>query len=108
MTELVALCTYRVKAGFETKFEGHLKKHWPTLHKMGLVTSKPSQVFRGKDKSGVFYTEILEWKDKTAPNEAHHLPEVMSVWEPMGMCVEDLDCKPGMEFPEVERLDLHS
>jgi hypothetical protein len=107
MAAHTAMCTYRVKPGMEEAFEGHLKRHWPTLDKAGLVTKKRSEVFRGReDAGGVFYVELLEWKDAKAPDEAHHLPDVMAVWEPMGMCVEDRDGRPGMEFPHVERLDL--
>jgi hypothetical protein len=101
----LALCTYRVKAGMEAAFEGHLKRHWPTLDQAGLVTKTRSEIFKGEEEGGgSFYVEILEWKDAQAPNEAHHLPAVMGVWEPMGMCVEDRDGRPGMEFPHVERL----
>jgi hypothetical protein len=91
----------------EEKFEGLLARHWPTLREAGLVTGKRSTMFRGKeDGGGTFYVEVLEWKDAKAPNEAHHLPAVMKVWEPMGMCVEERGGRPGMEFPHVERLRL--
>jgi hypothetical protein len=107
MSGHVAICTYRVKAGMEAAFEGHLKRHWPTLAKAGLVTKTRSIAYKGEEEGGgSFYVELLEWKDAEAPNEAHHLPEVMAVWEPMGMCVEDRGGRPGMEFPHVTRLDL--
>ncbi len=107
MSGHIALCTYRVKPGKEAEFERHLARHWPTLDAAGLVTSRRSETFKGsEDGGGAFYVEILEWKDAAAPNEAHHLPAVMAVWEPMGMCVEDRGGRPGMEFPHVERLRL--
>jgi hypothetical protein len=90
----IALCTYRVKPGKEKTFEGLLAKHWPTLREQGLVTAKRLDAFKGKDEGGgVFYVELLEWKDADAANE-------------MGMCVEDRGGRPGMEFPHVERLRL--
>jgi hypothetical protein len=107
MTTHIALCTYRAKTGAEKQFEGLLARHRPTLRAAGLVTAKRPTTFRGtEDGGGTFYVEILEWKDAEAPNEAHELPTVMAVWEPMGMCVEDRDGRPGMEFPHVERLRL--
>jgi hypothetical protein len=103
----IAICTYRVKSGMEKTFEGHLRRHWPTLREQGLVTAKRLDAFKGVEEGGsAFYVELLEWKDADAPNEAHELPAVMAVWEKMGMCVEDRGGRPGMEFPHVERLRL--
>jgi hypothetical protein len=102
------ICTYRVKPGKDKAFRALLARHWPTLRRLRLVTAQPSQVFRGlppgprKDKHAVgpsTFIEIFAWKDGQAVDTAHHSPEVMKVWEPMGeLCV-------SMDFPHFERLD---
>ena len=59
----IVICQYRVKAGDEGAFEKLLNAHWPTLHKLGLVTDEPSQCYRGSEqRSGEpLYIEIFEW-----------------------------------------------
>jgi hypothetical protein len=44
--------------------------------------------------------EIFTWKDARGPEIAHHTPEVMAVWEPMGALCE------RMEFPAFEALHV--
>lgn len=102
----IAICTYRVRSGNESNFENLLRQHWPTLHGLGLVTGTASQIYRGHDGEGPVYMEILEWVDAKAPEEAHHTPEVMKVWEPMGQLVESRSGRPPMEFPHFARLRL--
>ena len=104
-TPLTAMCIYQVRAGAEREFEQLLGKHWPTLQKMELVTEKRSQAFRGEnDDKSVFFVELIEWLDATAPETAHELPEVAAVWEAMGRLCEARGGKPPMEFPHVERI----
>lgn len=101
------LCTYRVKQGQEKAFIALLDKHWPTLHGLGLTTEDPSQVFRGSDEKGKpYFVEIFTWKSGESPGAAHHLPEVMAVWEPMGGLCEARGDRPSMEFPHVEPLKV--
>ena len=94
------LCRYWVKPGKEAAFKALLEKHWPLFTKLGLIDeAEPHLVYRGEDKTrGVFYVETFPWKDEDASKRAHSLPEVASVWEPMG------DCCSEMEFPSVERV----
>jgi hypothetical protein len=108
-TPETVICTYRVKPGKEKAFQALLARHWPTLRKLGLVTPQPSQVFRGlppgprKDAHAVgpsTFVEVFAWKDAQAVDAAHHSPELMKVWEPMGELCESMD------FPHFERLDL--
>jgi hypothetical protein len=101
------MCTYRVKRDQERPFIQLLERHWPTLRRAGLVTDQPPQIFRGQDdKERPFFVEIFSWKDASAPETAHHSPEIMAVWEPMGALVEERDGRPSMEFPQVEPLNL--
>jgi hypothetical protein len=98
------ICRYQVKPGNEAEFEALLAKHWPALHGAGLTTDEPPQFFRGRPSSkpggrhgaeGLFI-EIYQWKNAEAPNIAHHTPEIMAVWEPMGAICSEMD------FPHVD------
>lgn len=86
------LCTYRVKDGKEVDFLRLLEKHWPTLREVGLATDEAARVLRSTDKAGkAVFIEMFSWKDATSPEVAHQTPEVMSVWEPMGALVEEMN-----------------
>jgi hypothetical protein len=101
----IALCTYRVSDGKEAEFKSLLAQHWPALRKFGLVADEPSVLFRGKDESGkTFFVEILTWKSKEGPDIAEQTPEIMAIWERMGVLTEARLGRPPMEFPIVERL----
>jgi len=96
------ICTFRVQPGQETAFEGLLARHWPTLRKLGLVTEKPTQLFKGSEEGGSFYVEIFEWRSAQSAGLAHDQPEVMAIWEPMGGLCEPRGGKPAMSFPHVQ------
>jgi len=98
----ITLCRYWVKADKEEAFRDLLAKHWPTFEELGLVgDSPPHVILRGEDKErGIFYVETFPWKDRAAADRAHSLPEIASIWEPMG------DCCTSMEFPWVEQVEL--
>ena len=93
------ICSYHVKPGHEADFEALLSTHWPTLHEAGLTTDVPPRMYRGRASgkpdgshgaAGV-YIEIFEWKNASAPGVAHQTPEIMAVWEPMGMHCSNMD-----------------
>lgn len=96
----ITLCRYWVKADKEEEFKKLLVQHWPTFEELGLVSdSLPHLIFRGEDdERGIFYVETFPWKDEAAMKRAHSLPEVASIWEPMGACCS------AMEFPSVEQV----
>jgi hypothetical protein len=98
----ITLCRYWVKPEKEAEFRQLLEKHWPVFTRLGLVSDQPPHlIFRGEDKTrGIFYVETFAWKDTKAMERAHSLPEVASIWEPMGNCCTD------MEFPSVEQVQL--
>jgi len=100
------MVTYRVKPGAEKKFEALLRIHWPTLNRMKLVKNEPSVVFRGEWHRRTFYVEIFSWLNADAVSHAHHLPEVMKVWEPMAALVEKWRGRSAMEFTPVCELNL--
>jgi hypothetical protein len=99
-TSTITLCRYWVKPEKEEEFKKLLVQHWPTFTKLGLVKESPHLVFRGEEKGRLFYVETFPWKDAEAMTRAHSLPEVASVWEPMGNCCSE------MEFPFVEQVDV--
>lgn len=106
-SNLTVVCTYRVKKTKEAAFVSLLRKHWPTLHRLGLASDEPSACYRGEDRRGrPFYLEIFSWKSQRAVERAHTQPEVMAVWEPMETLCEKRDGLPSMEFPHVARLKL--
>ena len=106
MSRHVAMCTYRVKEGKDEEFQGHLLKHQPTLHKLGLLTDEPSLIFRGRDESGKsFFVEFLHWKSADGQTVAEQMPEVLAVWERLGSLVEARSGRPPMEFPFVEQIE---
>jgi len=98
---VTVLCIYRIAQSKEEEFEEILGRHWSTLNRSGLVSSEPSKVFRGSGKDGrTSFIEILQWKDEKASEVAHHSPEVMAVWEPMGALTT------GMEFINIEPITI--
>jgi hypothetical protein len=102
------MCRYRLKPGTEPEMLRLLARHWPTLHRAGLVTDEPPLVFRGlpakrdagerQGKGTAVLIEIFDWKSAASAEAAHNLPEVMAIWEPMGALCE------AMEFPHFERV----
>ena len=100
------ICHYRVPKANEREFEKLLEQHWPTLHRLGMVTDEPSQQFKGEeqDSGQPIYFEIFDWLDD-AVDRAHEHPEVMAIWEPMDQLCESRGRKPNMEFPHVEALN---
>ena len=102
----VVVCTYRVKAGCERDFIGLLKRHWPTLKKLGLVDEQPRMTLRGRDTDeATCFVEIFAWKDRGF-EIAHQHPEVLALWEPMEQMCEARGGHPATEFPHYSVLAL--
>lgn len=85
--------TYRPKEGFEPQLLPLVKAHWPTLRRLGLVTPEPPILYRAKDKESdaTYFIEIFSWLDEKASGIAHETPEVMAVWEKMGLYLDKLE-----------------
>jgi hypothetical protein len=92
-TPLTMLVQYHPKAGKEGELLELVKKHWPELNRLGLVSSQPPHLWRAVDKrSGqVHFVEIFQWKDRNTPDAAHRSPEVMAIWGPMEQVLEKLE-----------------
>ncbi|MGH9028835.1 MAG: hypothetical protein ACRDV4_04390 [Acidimicrobiales bacterium] len=104
MANETVICTYRVRPGEETRFEGLLGGHWQLLHELGFVTDETSAVFKGVDDLGT-YVEVFTWVDGGF-DRAHEHPDVLDAWERMDPLLEQRDGRPKWEFPHFERLAL--
>ena len=82
--------------------------HWLTLHRLGLVTDTPEQLFGGVDHQGdePVIVSIFEWVSDEAAVRAHEHPDVADIWEAMRPLCEDRHGLPAMEFPHFQPLDL--
>ena len=89
--------TYYPKKGKEKELLELIKKHWPALLKLGLVTDEPATVYQAHDKrsGNTYFIEIFAWRDEEASSIAHQTPEVMAVWEPMGNIMEGYNGSPS-------------
>ena len=107
MVPPTAVCLYRVTPGRESDFTALLKRHWPTLQSLGLVTDDRPLHYRGAERDGrPLFVEIFTWKSDEASRIAHEHPEVMAIWEPMDRLTEGRAGRPNMEFPHVARVQF--
>jgi hypothetical protein len=91
-TPVTTLVWYYPKSGRAEELTRLVTGHWTTLHRLGLATDRPGQVWRAHDKrSGEpFLVELFEWRDTAASEIAHQTPEVMAIWETMGPLLESM------------------
>ena len=104
---VTVICHYRVRTTEEAPFLELLRRHWPTLQALGVVTDEPAVAYRGVDeRDRPCFFEIFAWRDEAAFERAHSHPEVLAIWEPMDALCEERDGRPNMEFPHVRRVAL--
>lgn len=89
---VTTMVTYIPKKGKEAELLELVKKHEPALRSVGLVTSEPFKIWKAYDirKQREQFIEFFVWKDGRSSDAAHHTPEVMAVWGPMGPVLEEL------------------
>ena len=88
---VTVICLYRVRPGREDEFQVLLRRHWPTLRKLGLATADPARHWIGAEQGGApLIVEMFEWADESASASAHEHPEVMAIWEPMTPILENM------------------
>ncbi|HET9091915.1 MAG TPA: hypothetical protein VFN50_05870 [Acidimicrobiales bacterium] len=104
MADETVICTYRVRAEEEGRFQDLLRRHSATLRRLELVTEQESLVFRGLE-DGLTYVEIFTWVEGGF-GRAHEHPEVLEVWEAMDPLLEEREGRPRWEFPHFEQLSL--
>jgi hypothetical protein len=91
------LVIYRPKEGHYDQLKAILVQHGPALAKSGLLAEGKGgvQLWAASDlrRRGVaepYFVESFYWRDAKAPELAHQMPEIMSVWETMGPHLEDM------------------
>ena len=90
------LVIYRPKAGHYDQLKAILLQHGPALAKSGLIVEgRPVELWHAKDlprhgETEPYFVESFYWRDAKAPELAHQMPEIMSVWETMGPHLEDM------------------
>lgn len=89
---VTTLVWYYPKSGRAEELSRLVAGHWPTLHRLGLATDQPGQVWRAQDKrtGEPFLVELFQWRRSIASEVAHQTPEVMAIWETMGPLLESM------------------
>jgi len=72
------IAAYRAHPGCEDQLLELLYSHYPTLHRLGLVTDDGAIVLRSPEDSA--FVEIFEWSSQEAIRIAHESSEVNSLW----------------------------
>ena len=103
MAKHTVICTYRVKADADDRFLDLLRRHWPTLHELGVVTDEPARLLRRVGDGPPTFVEIFTWAEQGFERAREH-PDVLAIWEPMDQLCEARDGRPGMEFPHFEAI----
>ena len=106
MYPYTALCTYQVKPANVEQFRALLLQHWPTLRRLGLVTSAAPSIYYGETDCGPFFVEIMTWADESAPSRAYWMPEVNDIWTQLYEFTEPRRGHPAIEYPKVTAVAL--
>lgn len=89
---VTTLVTYRPKKGKSRELEELVRQHSPVLRASGLITDEPVRVWAATNKrtGETYFVEQFQWLDEEASAIAHQTPEIMAVWEPMNLVLEEL------------------
>lgn len=97
---LDVLVMYRAKPGGEDAAEALIKKHWPTLSRLGLATGAAAQVWRALDASGATtFFEVFTWADVSALDRAGETPEVTAIWDEMSSTMAGMEILRAAKVP---------
>lgn len=80
MEPQVVMAVYLPKKGKDEALLELVKRHLPTLRRLGLATDRPAMLLKSKQA----YIEIFEWVSSEASAQAHTTPEIAEIWEAMG------------------------
>lgn len=86
------LVSYFPKPGKEKALLALVRKHWPTLRRVKLVSKMAPKIWRARDvrEKTSYFVEMFQWKDEKSSGIAHQTPEVMAIWESMGPILQKL------------------
>jgi hypothetical protein len=93
---VLAIASYKPKAGQEKAFLELVEKHLPTLRELQLATDRSSFLAKALDGTII---EVFEWTSVNAVNAAHHHPAVADIWEKMTLIA---DFHPLSSIPEAQ------
>jgi hypothetical protein len=91
---VMALATYKPKAGQEETLMELVKKHVPILRELQLATKRDNFIATSKNGTVI---EVFEWTSTNAINAAHQHPAVADIWEKMTLIA---DFTPLNTLPE--------
>jgi len=69
---------YRARERCEERLVDLLRRHYPTLNSLGLVTRRGAILLRSPEEP--VFIEIFEWKSQDAIRIAHEAREVQALW----------------------------
>lgn len=72
------IVAYRAKPGQQAALLDEVRRHVPTLQRLGLATVRAPFVMQASE--GVL-VEVFEWASATAIARAHEEPEVLALWD---------------------------
>ena len=88
------IVTFKPIAGKEEELKEIVLNHVPTLHGIGLATSRPAYIMKSKNGSII---EVFEWESQEAIAKAHEHPVVLEMWKKFEAACE---YKPLIELEE--------
>jgi catechol 2,3-dioxygenase-like lactoylglutathione lyase family enzyme len=72
------IVAWRAKPGQEAALLPLLREHVPLLQSLGLATDRAPMLMQA---GGGVMLEAFEWASSAAIERAHHMPEVLAMWE---------------------------
>ena len=79
----ITIASFRPKPGREGELLDVIRDRLPLLRRLGLATHREPILMRSR--SGTII-QVSEWASDEAINQAHHLPEVLALWERFDAC----------------------
>lgn len=94
---VLAIASYKPKAGKEKELLELVKRHLPILKNLELATDRANYIATAKDGTVI---EVFEWSSTNAIRAAHDHPAVSDIWEKMTLIADFL---PMASLEELQR-----
>jgi hypothetical protein len=82
----VVIGVYHARPGREAETEALLRRHVPTLRRLGLATDRLGIVLRTPTEA--VFLELFEWSTADAVDRAHGEAAVQEIWEALESAAE--------------------
>lgn len=92
------IACYRPQPGQALALDELVRRHVPTLQRLGLATDRSATTLRAADGTVL---EVFEWASAAAIGAAHAHPEVQALWAAFGACCEHVKLS---QLPEAQQL----